>query len=59
MLDREVKAIAYAKLGIIDDWILDVNRHKLYMYRLLGYLWVFRDKLDYKLIGYVCGKEFI
>ncbi|MEH2240784.1 Uma2 family endonuclease [Nostoc sp.] len=44
--DREVKAIAYSKSGIINYWILDVNRHKLYMYRLLGYLWVFRDKLD-------------
>ncbi|MEH2039267.1 Uma2 family endonuclease [Nostoc sp.] len=32
--DREVKAIAYAKSGIIEYWILDVNGRKLYMYRL-------------------------
>ncbi|BAZ31262.1 hypothetical protein NIES4074_37340 [Cylindrospermum sp. NIES-4074] len=32
--DREVKALAYAKSGIIDYWILDVNGRKLYMYRL-------------------------
>jgi Uma2 family endonuclease len=32
--DREVKAMAYAKSGIIEYWILDVNGRKLYMYRL-------------------------
>ncbi|MBG1265235.1 Uma2 family endonuclease [Nostoc sp. WHI] len=40
--DREVKAmasptpraIAYSKSGIIEYWILDVNKRKLYMYRL-------------------------
>ena len=32
--DREVKAIAYAKSGIADYWILDVNQRKLHVYRL-------------------------
>ncbi|MEH2272550.1 MAG: Uma2 family endonuclease [Nostoc sp.] len=38
--DREVKAMAsptpnaYAKSGIIEYWVLDVNGRKLYMYRL-------------------------
>ena len=32
--DREVKAITYAKSGIADYWILDVNQRKLHVYRL-------------------------
>ena len=32
--DREVKTLAYAKSGIIDYWILDINGRKLYVYRL-------------------------
>lgn len=32
--DREVKAMAYAKSGIIEYWILDVIGRKLCMYRL-------------------------
>ncbi|MBW4449517.1 MAG: Uma2 family endonuclease [Spirirestis rafaelensis WJT71-NPBG6] len=32
--DREVKTIAYAKSGIADYWILDVNQRKLHIYRL-------------------------
>ena len=32
--DREVKALAYAKSGIADYWILDVNQRKLHVYRL-------------------------
>ncbi|MGI2905758.1 Uma2 family endonuclease [Tolypothrix sp. VBCCA 56010] len=34
--DREVKAIAYAKSGIADYWILDVNQRKLHVYRSTG-----------------------
>jgi len=29
-----VKAIAYAKSGIADYWILDVNQRQLHVYRL-------------------------
>ena len=32
--DREVKTLAYAKSGIIDYWVLDINGRKLYVYRL-------------------------
>jgi Uma2 family endonuclease len=32
--DREVKALAYAKSGIAEYWILDVNGRKLHVYRL-------------------------
>ena len=32
--DRQVKALAYAKSGIADYWILDVNQRKLHVYRL-------------------------
>ncbi|YAG13121.1 Putative restriction endonuclease domain-containing protein [Nostoc sp. DSM 114161] len=32
--DREIKAMAYSKSGIIEYWILDINGRKLYMYRL-------------------------
>ncbi|GAX41832.1 hypothetical protein NIES4075_28290 [Tolypothrix sp. NIES-4075] len=32
--DRQVKALAYAKSGIGDYWILDVNQRKLHVYRL-------------------------
>jgi Uma2 family endonuclease len=32
--DREVKTSAYAKSGIIDYWVLDLNGRKLYVYRL-------------------------
>ncbi|MBR8835305.1 MAG: Uma2 family endonuclease [Stigonema ocellatum SAG 48.90 = DSM 106950] len=32
--DREVKALAYARSGITDYWVLDVNRRKLHVYRL-------------------------
>jgi Uma2 family endonuclease len=32
--DREVKALAYAKSGIADYWILNVNQRKLHVYRL-------------------------
>ncbi|BAY08095.1 Uma2 family endonuclease [Calothrix sp. NIES-2098] len=32
--DREVKAPLYAKSGILDYWVLDVNKRKLYVYRL-------------------------
>ncbi|HLP90050.1 MAG TPA: Uma2 family endonuclease [Nostocaceae cyanobacterium] len=32
--DREIKSLAYAKSGVIDYWVLDVNGHKLYVYRL-------------------------
>ncbi|TAF08021.1 MAG: Uma2 family endonuclease [Nostocales cyanobacterium] len=31
--DREVKSLAYAKSGIIDYWVLDVNGRKLCVYR--------------------------
>ncbi|MBD2357882.1 Uma2 family endonuclease [Tolypothrix sp. FACHB-123] len=32
--DTEVKASIYAKSGIVDYWVLDVNRRKLHVYRL-------------------------
>ncbi|MDZ8054045.1 MAG: Uma2 family endonuclease [Aulosira sp. ZfuVER01] len=32
--DTEVKALVYAKSGILDYWVLDVNRRKLHVYRL-------------------------
>ncbi|MBW4563824.1 MAG: Uma2 family endonuclease [Mojavia pulchra JT2-VF2] len=32
--DREVKASIYAKSGILDYWVLDVNGRKLHVYRL-------------------------
>ncbi|MBD2200599.1 MULTISPECIES: Uma2 family endonuclease [Calothrix] len=32
--DTEVKAAIYAKSGIVDYWVLDVNRRKLHVYRL-------------------------
>ncbi|MBW4582377.1 MAG: Uma2 family endonuclease [Tildeniella nuda ZEHNDER 1965/U140] len=32
--DREVKAPAYARSGIAEYWVLDVNAHKLHVYRV-------------------------
>lgn len=32
--DREVKSPAYARAGISEYWVLDVNAHKLHVYRL-------------------------
>jgi Uma2 family endonuclease len=32
--DTEVKAAIYAQSGILDYWVLDVNRRKLHVYRL-------------------------
>jgi len=32
--DREVKAPVYARSGIVDYWVLDVNERKLHVYRL-------------------------
>jgi Uma2 family endonuclease len=34
--DREVKAPAYGRAGIAEYWVLDVNAHKLHVYRAPG-----------------------
>ncbi len=34
--DREVKAPAYARAGIAEYWVLDVNARKLHVYRIPG-----------------------
>lgn len=34
--DREVKAPAYARAGIAEYWVLDVNARKLHVYRVPG-----------------------
>src|SRR5579883_1110083 len=34
--DREVKAPAYARAGIAEYWVLDVNGRKLHVYRMPG-----------------------